>query len=169
MLEVSQLDAGKLIVKHGPVEITTLLDEVAAQAPRVIGEKPIEFVSDYAGCQGKVVTDPDRLVQVLMHLLNNAAKFTDKGKIVLSAWADKRHLEVAIADTGIGIDAEQQKIIFEGFHQVEENDARRYDGMGIGLYLVRRLLALLGGEVTIDSKLGDGARFTVRLPFNITD
>jgi signal transduction histidine kinase len=127
ILEVSQLDAGKLIVRHGPVEITALLDEVAAKAPRVIGEKPIEFVSDYAACQGKVVTDPDRLVQVLMHLLHNAAKFTARGKIVLSVWVDNKHLEVAIADTGIGIDAEQQKIIFEGFHQVEENDARRYD------------------------------------------
>lgn len=169
MLEVTQLDAGKLIVKLGPVEIAALLDQVAAQAARVIGEKPIEFVSDYAGCQGLVVTDPHRLVQVLMHVLDNAAKFTDEGKIVLSARVNNKHLEIAIADTGIGIDAEQQKMIFEGFRQVEESDSRRYDGMGIGLYLVRRLLALLGGEVSVDSKLGDGARFTVRLPFNISD
>ena len=77
----------------------------------MIGKKPIEFVRDYAVCQGKVVTDPDRLVQVLIHLLDNAAKFTDEGKIVLSARLDRKHLEVAIADTGIGIDVEQQNYI----------------------------------------------------------
>lgn len=169
MLEVSQLDAGNLAVKHGPIEIKTLLDEAADQAPRIIGEKPIEFVRDYAGCQGKVVTDPDRLVEVLIHLLNNAAKFTERGKIVLAARAANKHLAITIADTGIGIDAEHHQMIFEGFRQVEENDARRYDGMGIGLYLVRRLLALLGGEVSVESKLGEGARFTVQLPFNTAD
>lgn len=169
MLEVSQLDAGKLTVKHGAVEIKTLLDEVAAQAPRLIGDKPIEFFGEYGSCAGKVVTDPDRLVQILIHLLGNAAKFTDAGKIVLSARVENKQLEIAIADTGIGIEAEHQKMIFEGFRQVDENDTRRYEGMGIGLYLVSRLLALLGGEVAVDSKLGEGAKFTVRLPFNPAD
>lgn len=169
MLEVSQLDAGKLTVKHGAVEIQSLLDEVAAQVPALIGTKPIEFVADYAGCTGQLVTDPDRLVQILIHLLANAAKFTDAGKIILSARRENKLLEIAVADTGIGIDAEHQTMIFEGFRQVEENDTRRYEGMGIGLYLVSRLLALLGGEVTVESQLGAGAKFIVRLPFNNAD
>jgi len=169
MLEVSQLDAGKLTVQHGAVDIKNLLDEVAAQAPRLIGDKPVEFVTDYGACTGNIITDPDRLVQILIHLLGNAAKFTEAGKIILSARVENKRLEIAIADTGIGIDVEHQKMIFEGFRQVDENDTRRYEGMGIGLYLVSRFLALLGGAVAVDSKLGEGAKFTVRLPFNLAE
>jgi putative nucleotidyltransferase with HDIG domain len=164
MLEVSQLDAGKLTVRHAPVEIGALLDEVAAEAPRLIGDKPIQFETDYRGCRGQLLTDPERLAEVLRHVLANAAKFTEQGKIVLSARVKNKLLDITVADTGIGIDAEQQKIIFEGFRQVDENDTRRFDGMGIGLYLARRILALLGGEISVESELGAGSQFHIRLP-----
>jgi putative nucleotidyltransferase with HDIG domain len=164
MLEVSQLDAGKLTVRHGPAEIRALLNEAAATVPRLIAGKEIVFETDLSACHGKILTDPDRLVEVLTHVLNNAAKFTESGKIILAAAAKNKHLEITVSDTGIGIDPEQQKIIFDGFRQVDEHDTRRYEGMGIGLYLARRLLALLGGEISVDSALGAGARFTIRLP-----
>lgn len=164
MLEVSQLEAGKLKVRHGPVEIRGLLDQVAATVPQLIAEKAIQFDTDYSACHGQILTDPDRLAEVLTHVLANAAKFTETGKIVLAAGVKNKRLEITVADTGIGIDAEQQKIIFEGFRQADEEDARRYEGMGIGLYLARRLLGLLGGEISVDSELGAGSRFTIRLP-----
>jgi putative nucleotidyltransferase with HDIG domain len=169
MLEVSQLDAGNLTVRHGSVGIKSLLDEVAAAAPRLIGAKPIEFETDYSACQGQMFTDPERMVEVLIQVLANAAKFTERGKIVLSASVRNKLLQITVADTGIGIDAEQQKIIFDGFRQADENDTRHYEGMGIGLYLARRLLALLGGEIAVDSELGHGARFHIRLPCSAED
>jgi signal transduction histidine kinase len=169
MLEVSQLDDGKLVVRHGAVEIVGLLDEAAAAVPRLIADKAIEFAADYGICHGQIRTDPERLIEVLMHVLGNAAKFTERGKIVLSARVNHKLLQITVADTGIGIDAEQQKIIFDGFRQADENDTRRYEGMGIGLYLARRLLALLGGEITVDSELGHGSRFHIRLPCNGDD
>jgi len=164
MMEVFQLDAGKLKVRHGTVEIKSLLDDAAAEVPPLIGEKPVQFETDYGACRGQILTDPERLTEVLKHVLVNAAKFTEKGKIILSARVENKQLEITVADTGIGIEAEQQKIIFDGFRQVDENDSRRYEGMGIGLYLSRRLLALLGGEIGVESQLGVGSRFNIRLP-----
>lgn len=168
MMEVFELDAGKLKVRHDEVEIKGLLDAVAAEAPRLIGAKPIRFESDYGACRGQIRTDPERLKEILKHVLANAAKFTAEGKIILSARVESQQLEITVADTGIGIAAAQQKIIFEGFRQVDENDSRRYEGMGIGLYLARRLLALLGGEISVESQLGVGSRFNIRLPCGAT-
>jgi signal transduction histidine kinase len=102
-------------------------------------------------------------------VLGNAAKFTETGKIVMAAAVKNKLLEITVTDTGIGIDTEQQKIIFEGFRQVDENDSRRYEGMGIGLYLARRLLALLGGEISVESELGVGSRFNIRLPCGVAE
>lgn len=106
------------------------------------------------------------LKQVLIHVLDNAVKFTDAGKIVLRGRAEKGSLDITVEDTGIGIDPEHQKFIFNGFRQVDDDDARRYDGMGIGLYLARRFLDLLGGEIRVESEPGSGSRFKIRLPCN---
>ncbi|HTF93595.1 MAG TPA: HDOD domain-containing protein [Verrucomicrobiae bacterium] len=164
MLEMSQLDAGKLTVHHGAVDVRRLLDEAALTMPPLIAAKPIRFETDYAAIDCKVVTDPERLVQVLTLVLDNAVKFTDAGKIVLQARVENNFLEIAVQDSGIGIDSEQQKIIFEGFRQVDEEDTRRHEGIGIGLYLARRLLALLGGEISLTSEVGAGSRFAIKLP-----
>jgi len=164
MLEMSQLDAGKLTVHHGAVDVRRLLDEVALTMPPLIAAKPIRFETDYAAIDCKVVTDPERLVQVLTLVLDNAVKFTDAGKIVLQARVENNFLEIAVQDSGIGVDGEQQKIIFEGFRQVDEEDTRRHEGIGIGLYLARRLLALLGGEISLTSEVGTGSRFAIKLP-----
>jgi signal transduction histidine kinase len=72
--------------------------------------------------------------------------------------------EIVVEDTGIGIDPEQQKIIFDGFRQVEQEDNRRFEGIGLGLYLARRLTDLLGGTISVESRIGEGTRFCVRLP-----
>jgi signal transduction histidine kinase len=134
----------------------------------MIGHKPIQLETDYAGVRGWVFTDPDRLKQVLIHVLDNAVKFTDEGKIVLGGRAENGFLNICVEDTGIGIDVEHQKFIFDGFHQVDNDDARRYEGVGIGLYLARRFLELLGGEIRVESAPGSGSRFKIRLPCNAT-
>jgi putative nucleotidyltransferase with HDIG domain len=169
MLEVSQLDAGRLTVRHGAVEARSLLDEAALKVPPLLAAKPVQFETDYAAIDCKVVTDPQRLVQVLTLVLDNAVKFTDEGKIVLQARVENNVLEIAVQDSGIGIDTEQRKIIFEGFRQVDEEDTRRHEGIGIGLYLARRLLALLGGEISLTSELGVGSRFAIKLPCSVLE
>ncbi len=115
------------------LENAGLLDSAAVVVPRLIADKPIEISADSSSWRGQIRTDPERLIEVLMHVFGNAAKFTDRGKIVLSASVEHKVLQITVADTGIGIDVAQQKIIFDGCRQTDENDTRRYDGMGIGL------------------------------------
>ncbi len=164
LLEISQMDAGTFIVRQAPFDLKELFDEVSAEMPRLIGTKPITFETHYPDTFSPVVTDRERLKQILGRILDNAAKFTHEGKIILSGGLMKGGVEVVVEDTGIGIDAEHEKVIFDGFRQVEEEDNRRYEGMGLGLYLSRRILELLGGNISVESRVGSGSRFRVWLP-----
>ena len=164
MLEISQMDAGTFTLHQQPLELRELLEEVSGDLVRLIGTKPILCETDCAKSLHPIVTDRERLRQILKHLLDNAVKFTSQGKIVLRARAATGGVEIIVEDTGIGIDAEHQKIIFDGFRQVEEGDNRRYDGLGLGLYLSRRIVELLGGRITVESQAGAGSRFRLWLP-----
>jgi signal transduction histidine kinase len=164
LLEISQMETGSLTVQLAPMDLTEVLDEVAASMRQLIGERPVTFAIDYdRGCQ-LIVSDRIRLKQILAHLLDNAAKFTHEGKIVLHARVDQNGAEIVVEDTGIGIDPGNQNLIFDGFRQVDEEDTRRYEGMGMGLYLSRKFVELLGGEITVKSEAGSGARFRIWLP-----
>ncbi len=116
-----------------------------------------------------IFTDKSRLKQILGQLLDNAAKFTQEGKIILRASARDDGVEIAVEDTGIGIDPDNLTVIFEGFRQVEEADNRCFGGLGSGLYLVRRLLEILGGRISVESRLGEGSTFRVWLPMRARD
>ena len=130
----------------------------------MIGDKPIVFEGRYGDEPFVVVSDRPRLSQILGHILDNAAKFTQQGKIVLHAAPSRDGVEIVVEDSGIGIDPDFQKIIFDDFRQVEEEDNRCYDGMGLGLHLSRRMLELLGGKISLESELGKGSRFRLWLP-----
>ncbi|MBI2182892.1 MAG: HAMP domain-containing histidine kinase [Deltaproteobacteria bacterium] len=164
ILEISQLDAGTVIFHHDSFDLAEFLDEVSQQMGNLIGDKPIIFEGRYSDEPFVVVTDRPRLAQILGHILDNAAKFTQQGKIVLHAAPNRDGVEIIVEDSGIGIDPEYQKIIFDDFRQVEEEDNRRYEGMGLGFHLSRRMLELLGGKISLESELGKGSRFRLWLP-----
>jgi signal transduction histidine kinase len=108
-----------------------------------------------------------RLRQILLNLLSNACKFTKQGEVALRArrMVDGREwIELTVADTGIGMTAEQQAKLFEEFTQADSLTARRYGGTGLGLAISRKLARMMGGDVTVASELGKGSVFTVRLP-----
>ena len=108
-----------------------------------------------------------RLKQILLNLLSNACKFTKEGEVALRVRnaADGRDwIEFAVADTGIGMTAEQQAKLFEEFTQADSSTARQYGGTGLGLAITRKLARMMGGDVTVTSELGKGSLFTVRLP-----
>jgi len=164
ILEIFQLDAGTFVFHHDSFDLTEFLAEVSQQMGNMIGDKPITFEGHYSDEPFVVVSDRSRLSQILGHILDNAAKFTQQGKIVLSATPSRDGVEIVVEHSGIGIDPDFQKIIFDDFCQVEEEDNRRYEGMGLGLHLSRRMLELLGGKISLESELGKGSRFHLWLP-----
>src|SRR5262249_19326848 len=110
-----------------------------------------------------------RLRQILLNLLSNACKFTKGGEVTL--WArrvanGRDWIELAVADSGIGMTPEQQAKLFEEFTQADSSTARQYGGTGLGLAITRKLARMMGGDVTVTSELGKGSVFTVRLPGN---
>jgi signal transduction histidine kinase len=107
-----------------------------------------------------------RLKQILLNLLSNACKFTKEGEVALRVRkvADGREVELAVADTGIGMTGEQQAKLFQDFTQADSLTARRYGGTGLGLAISRKLARMMGGDVTVTSEPGKGSVFTVRLP-----
>src|SRR5207253_3186086 len=113
---------------------------------------------------------PTRLRQILMNLVSNAIKFTDAGAVTVEvalkagAEADGGSLNFAVIDTGIGLTAEQQSRLFEAFSQVHTGSNRRYGGTGLGLAISRRLTEMLGGELSVQSRAGEGSTFSMRLP-----
>ena len=112
-----------------------------------------------------------RLRQILFNLLSNACKFTKEGEVKLRARrvADGRDwIELAVADSGIGMTAEQQTKLFEEFSQADASTAQRFGGTGLGLSITRKLARVMGGDVTVASELGKGSVFTVRLPSSAT-
>jgi signal transduction histidine kinase len=109
-------------------------------------------------------TDAGKLKVVVRNLVRNGLKFTERGSVRVDAAFDGTAVSIRVADTGIGIRLEDQAAIFEMFGQADGSDSRRFGGTGLGLYIVRRFVAQLGGTVDLDSALGRGAVFTVRIP-----
>jgi signal transduction histidine kinase len=116
---------------------------------------------------GSLVADPMRLRQILLNLLSNACKFTKQGEVTLrvcKASGGRTWTEFAVADTGIGMNADQQAKLFEEFTQADSTTAQQYGGTGLGLAITRKLARMMGGDVTVVSEPGKGSVFTVRLP-----
>src|SRR5690606_29276868 len=117
----------------------------------------------------EIETDPEKLLQVLLNLLTNAGKFTAEGGIRLSAAVYGDHREVVGGDTGIGVAARDYDRIFEPFWQVDQPTTRRAGGTGLGLTISKRLIELLGGQIRVQSRLGEGSFFTVRVPLRVSE
>jgi signal transduction histidine kinase len=124
----------------------------------------VRLVTEVADDFPPLFTDRDKLRQILMNLLSNAAKFTDEGVITVSADRTDGALRLRVSDTGIGMPSEALEYIFEEFRQVDMSSTRRHGGTGLGLAIVRRLAHLLGGDIVAESELGKGSTFVLTLP-----
>jgi signal transduction histidine kinase len=167
VLDLSKIEAGKLDLNPEPVNLARLIDEVVGTAGQLAEKNNNRLVIEAQDNVGAITTDPMRLKQILLNLLSNACKFTKEGEVALRMRkvADGRAwVELAVADTGIGLTAEQQAKLFQDFTQADSLTARRYGGTGLGLALSRKLARMMGGDVTVTSESGKGSVFTVRLP-----
>ncbi len=167
VLDLAKVEAGRMDLVTEPVDLGALIDEVVDTC-RPLVQRNGNTLAVERGVLATAVTDATKLRQVLLNLLSNAAKFTNKGRITLTASleeADARHwLAVAVRDTGIGISAENLAKLFGNFSQADAAIAHKYGGTGLGLALSQKLCRLMGGEITATSELGRGSCFTVRVP-----
>jgi len=170
ILDLSKVEAGKLDLHETDFELHNLLDDLVAMFRDKTTKKGIELVFSVGeDVPAVLVGDPLRLRQVLVNLIGNAVKFTDEGEIVLRVDRWRQHdvnleLLFSVRDTGIGIDIQQVKKIFEPFIQLDGSSTRRHGGTGLGLTICRRLVAVMGGEISVESEVGKGSifRFTTR-------
>jgi signal transduction histidine kinase len=171
VLDLSKIEAGKLELNPEPVNLPRLIDEVIGTAGQLAEKNHNRLIVEAQENLGALTADSMRLKQILLNLLSNACKFTKEGEVVLRVRkvADGRDwVELAVADTGIGLTAEQQAKLFQDFTQADSLTARRYGGTGLGLALSRKLARMMGGDVTVTSEPGKGSVFTVRLPGGAT-
>jgi len=171
VLDLSKIEAGKLELNPEPVSLARLIDEVIGTAGQLAEKNKNRLVVEAQENLGALTADPMRLKQILLNLLSNACKFTKEGEVALRVRkvTDGRNwVELAVADTGIGMTTEQQAKLFQDFTQADSLTARRYGGTGLGLAITRKLARMMGGDVTVASEPGKGSIFTVRLPDDAT-
>jgi HAMP domain-containing protein/CheY-like chemotaxis protein/nitrogen-specific signal transduction histidine kinase len=179
ILDLSKIESGTVTVESEEIPFAHLRDTIERTFRHEAEARELTFTTDFsANLDRAIATDPKRLLQVLKNLLSNALKFTERGAVqlrvgvVTEGWsADHPVLGKAptvvafsVSDTGIGIPAEKQKIIFEAFQQADAGTARKYGGTGLGLAISRELAQLLGGEIRLESEPGAGSTFTLYLP-----
>jgi PAS domain S-box-containing protein len=162
ILTFSRLEAEKEVVQRDDAELRSTVEQAINMVRPMAAAKGLSVRADVV--DARVFTDAGKVRQILVNLLTNAVKFTDKGEITVRARVTGDKAEISIADTGIGIAAENLDRIFEPFLQVEQSSTRRAGGTGLGLSVSRSLARLLGGDVSVESKLGEGSTFTLTIP-----
>jgi signal transduction histidine kinase len=168
ILDLSKIEAGKMELDLEEIDICELLEEIAESArPAALGNGN-EFNCMISPCLGTVLCDAGKFRNMAGQLLDNAAKFTQNGKIEVIAnrvpEESGDELVVNIIDTGIGISPDQITHLFEKFTVADDSSTSKYGGTGLGLALSQKLCRLMGGEISVESKLGTGSRFTIRMP-----
>jgi PAS domain S-box-containing protein len=183
ILDFSKIEAGKLTLEQRPFTLSDTLGEVERLFRTELRRRKLGFILDDRTqehpefpADGLLVGDAMRLQQILVNLVGNAVKFTEKGEITLTAEVESLSapdmvLAIAVTDTGIGISEEQRERLFESFEQAESSTTRRFGGTGLGLTICRRLVEVMGGDIEVVSELDSGStfRFTVRMQIAADD
>jgi signal transduction histidine kinase len=166
ILDLSKIEAGRMELIQEQFSVLDFVREVEQTILPQAKKRRNALVIDCTEDVGSVIADRGKLKQILLNLLGNATKFTNDGEIGLGAFRDPADslLVFKIRDTGIGIDPDKLAVIFEKFTQIDASPTRRYEGAGLGLAITRELCAMMGAEIDVTSKPGDGTVFTIKLP-----
>ena len=172
VLDLSKIEAGRMMIVPATFDVAPIVAEAAASVRPLLEQNRNSLRVEGKETLGSMDSDSTRLRQVLLNLLSNAAKFTEDGAVTLlcrrmpTAAGDALHF--VISDTGIGMTTEQLTRLFQPFSQADASTSKKYGGTGLGLAISRQLCRLMGGDISVDSELGKGTSFTVRLPAEST-
>jgi signal transduction histidine kinase len=166
LLDIAMIEAGKLEVRIEAVELEEIIRSAATTIESTLNRNHVQLIRNIASDLPVLNTDRDKLRQIVLNLLDNAAKFTERGKIKISASQQNGALKLEVSDTGIGIRREDLNQVFEEFHRGGLSTVKKYRGTGLGLAIVKRLVGLLGGSIELSSEVNVGSSFTVTLPLD---
>jgi PAS domain S-box-containing protein len=164
ILDLAKIEAGRMEFTREPLALADVLREASQQMEPMIRRKSLTYTVDIAPDTPSIVSDRTKLKQVLLNLLSNAMKFTNKGGVSIVVRRHAMGVRIDINDTGIGIKPEHLSVIWEDFRQVDQSRTREFGGTGLGLSITRKLLERLGGTISVESILGVGTSFTIMLP-----
>jgi len=167
LLDLSKIEAGRMELTVEELDIHPVVEDVVALVRPQSDAKAIEVRAALAAGLPAILADRARFRQVLVNLVSNAVKFTDKGAVVVSATTGDGWVTVSVSDTGIGISPEAQAYIFDEFRQADASTTRRYGGTGLGLAISKRLVALHGGRIWVDSSPSGGSVFSFTMPVHV--
>lgn len=170
ILDLSKVEAGKMKVFYEPLAIHELVENVEGTVSALVKEKDIYLTTDIdKSVPNIIVSDPQKLNQILLNLLGNSIKFTNQGSISLKIFMKEQNLYFEISDTGIGIAKEHLSQIFDKFNQADESITKKYTGTGLGLTLCKEFIELLKGKIEISSEVGEGTTITFNIPIKPID
>ena len=166
ILDLSKIEAGRMELEPESVELRELVETTLSQLEAQVGSKPVELRFELDGDPSALHADPGKLKQVLINLVGNALKFTEKGEVVVRVETEpdgRTPARIQVRDTGVGIPEDRLEAIFEAFQQADAGTTRRFGGTGLGLTISRSLCTLMGYDLTVESRVGEGSAFTIHL------
>jgi two-component system, sensor histidine kinase len=164
LTDYARLGAGKLDLRHEQFDPRELLASVVDESEPAAIARGLAFESSVSGLAGLVESDPHRIRQIVTNLVTNAIRYTEKGTVTLRFEQRTDALVIVVGDTGPGVPSAQIPLIFKEFTRLDESRARRFEGAGMGLAIVQGLVDLFGGQMEVDSRVGEGTMFTVTIP-----
>jgi signal transduction histidine kinase/CheY-like chemotaxis protein len=163
ILDLSRIEAGQVTLESIEFDLAEVLGGAYSAFTALANKKGLSFNLDVERAAGRFIGDPTRIRQIVYNLLSNALKFTESGRVEITAHALADQLEIVVTDTGVGIAPDKLSEIFTEFRQADASISRRFGGTGLGLSIARDLATLMDGSITVESKPGEGSRFTVHL------
>ncbi len=169
ILDLSKIEAGFIDLHPKAFPITGIIEVIIESLSPLAKNKKIILEADLAEDLPLLESDEIKTHQILMNIIGNAVKFTDKGSVIVSVSYDENQIMIATRDTGIGIANNKLSSIFQEFHQIDSSSSRSYEGTGLGLAIAHKSARILGGDITVESKLGKGSAFSLILPLKWSD
>ncbi len=168
LLDLARIEAGHIEVHREPVQVDELINGAATTIEPILNQDQVRLVREIEPDLPPLNTDREKLRQIILNLLGNAAKFTEKGEIKLTVTQQNGSIKLTVSDTGVGIEKKDLNQIFEEFHQGNILNGGIHGGTGLGLAIVKRYLKLMGGDIAVESEVGKGSTFTVTLPLDLS-